>query len=640
MARVAHMFESPSSFDACTNSNVKVVYDRELRKDACMSGAFCLHRQFNPGEFICAWNGRQVIDDDEVVQRLTNIYDLTKYALSFPSGCKKQLLYSAPRLDKHGRPARLPEREEDVKDPQDVSLAVFMNEPSPDSAAIYNASEDKVRIVKEKRNSANVCLRTVKQRNGVVCPLMFASRVIRPGEELTWDYGADYDRHFYTIEAEKGVFDVSKDKYSATEAPNNICRITCDTVEFKKGLAIETEFSPDLFLLNAESLTQKDRDQIVFRSDHYLPGRHASDDSTIDNASVDSGTSSEPSITRPTKRRRRHRLQRRTISVESMQKEEMNDFLQQRSELDRFAQEILQRLNDALKIGRIRNPTKLRIIAILKDIIQPAVYLPYEQTTPLGYTVVQHFNRTEFVLSKVDGESFIKADNDVLWKDVIKMQRMLFLAIDSIIDSSKGSKDVTDDIHLKFAPYNFTSIYIRPDYTRETIDDWDNPKFRENHPTAHRVGMQFLHKLAHIQDFIQHYNTWHRMLETFNAKEKQEYCRTNGLDWQKLRLCIELGLNMLHNNAYARVNTPGFFEMCYAVIHILVTSVKVWPIDPIRISEAIDEFKGKLNEFRIGGTEHDSSLAEKMLNALQEPSMWRSESMLLMLSRPNTSSNA
>lgn len=642
MARVKHTFDSPSSYKACTNSNVKVVYDSELRHGARMSGAFCINRTIKQGEFICAWNGRQIKDDDDV-ERLTNIYDLTKYALSFPSGRKKELLYSAPRLDKYGRPKPLPEREEDViGDPRDVSLAVFLNEPSPDFVAIYK--DETVSIERKRRNSANVCMRTEKHRNGIVCPLMFASRDIHIGDELTWDYGAvEYDRRFYTIDEEQGVFEVSEDKYSATEDPQNMCRITCDTVAFRNGLVLEP-FSPDLFLLDADNLTNVERRHIVFRSDRYLPDRHASDNSTIDTASINSdstidvasvgdGTSSDQSSMRPLKRQRRRgpKLQRRTITVKSMQDEELSIFIQQRQILDRFANDILHRLN-AVK-GNRRVSQKLRIIAILKRIIQPAVYRVIEATTALGY--VLQFPRTEFVLTKVDGLALIMNDNDVLWKDVIKMQHMVFLAIDSTIESLKAIKDSTDDIYLKFAPNTLTSIYIRPDGTKETVSDWSSDSFRQDHPTTHRVAMQFLNKMQHISNSIKNYNTWHRRLEEFEAKERDYGRRDDNVDlvWQKGRAFINLALDMLHNNAYEQINDPKFINVSDSIIKTLVESVKYRPINPVRTSEDLKQFRDVLFTLRDHSVQCDVVLANQMLEALQEPLyMWRSESMLSSLS--------
>lgn len=638
MGHVQHVFDSPSSFDACTNANVKVVYDREIRRGARMSGAFCLHTQINPGDFICAWNGWQIQDADDV-ERLTNIYDLTKYALSFPTGRKKELLYSSPRLNEYGRPAPLPERESDVVEPRDVSLAVFLNEPSPDTVALYEASTDTVSVVPKARNSANVCLRTEKQRNGIVCPLMFASRTIRPGEELTWDYGAtDYDRRFYEIDEDRGVFQVSDEKYSATEASTNVCRITCDSVEFKNGHPIEP-FTPDLFLLNADLLTTEDRRRIEFRSDSYLPDRHTTDESTIDTASVDSSTIPDTgsSADRPTKKRRRRqrRLQRRTITVESMQEDAIASLVRQRRELDLFANDILQRLN-AVTPGRIRDPTKLRIIAVLKSIIQPAVYLPYEERTARGYTIIHHFPRTEFVLTKADGEAFILMDDDVIWKDIIKMQHMVFLAIDSIIDALKQPRD-SDDIHLKFDPYRYTSIYIRADGSRETIEDWNNAVFRQDHPMAHRVGMRLLNKIAHIQDSVKHYNTWYQLLARFDAekdkrrKENSRLQNEEDLMWQKGRLFMQLALEMLHNNAYEQVNATSFREICYSGMQALLIKVEERPVDPLSISRALDSCRRHLRELQTQGGEADVVLATDLLGALHEPNMWRCESMLASL---------
>lgn len=607
-----------------------------MRPGARMSGAFCLHRQINPGEFICAWNGRQILDADNV-ERLINIYDLTKYALSFPTGRKKELLYSAPRLDKFGRPLPLPERASDVGDPRDVSLAVFLNEPSPEHVAVYDPSTDVVRVVPKARNSANVCLRTEKQRNGIVCPLMFASRIIRPGEELTWDYGAtDYDRRFYEIDEDKGIFNVSDDKYSATEASTNMCKITCETVEFKHGLAIEP-FTPNLFLLDAELLTPAERQRIEFRSDKYLPDRNALDDSSVDTLSIGDVSNPDTSAARPTKRRRRRQsLQRRTITVESMQQEELANLTRGQRDLDGLANGILHRLN-AVKPGRIRDPTKLRIIAILKNVIQPALYLPYEERTERGHTIVHHFPRTDFVLTRASGETFIKEDDDVMWKDILKMQHMVFLQVDSIIDALKNTKE-SDKIHLKFTPNKYTSIFLRPDGTRETTDDWDNPVFQAEHPTAHRVGKQFLRKLEHIEDTIKHYDKWHRMLEAFDAEHNKRSLEETGrrqsdedLMWQKGRRFIEVALNMLHENAYEQIHDLAFRELSFAGMEALLASVKKRPLDPRRASTSLNALRTRLDELRSHGSEKNTSLATEMLHALHAPNMWRSECLLASL---------
>ena len=630
MARVQHSFESPSSFDACTNSNVRVVYGREVRPGVRMSGAFCLHRTMQPGEFICAWNGRQVLDDD-AVESLTNIYDLSKYALSFPSGRGKQLIYSAPRLDRRGYPARLPEYEADVDDPRDVSLAVFLNEPSPDNVAMYNSQTDTVRIEHRARNSANVCLRTEKQRNGIVCPLMFASRVIRPGEELTWDYGAtDYDRRFYTIDEENDVFGVSSEKYSATEAASNVCRVTCESVAFRQGIPLEP-FAPDMFLLQAD-LGLEDRRRIVFRSDRYLPGRRAGDDMTAETASVSSEPRATPHHDAPPAKRqkRRRRLQRRTITVESMQEEEMRLFNAERLQLDQFANDILHRLN-AVKKGRVRDPSKLLIIELLKRIVQPAIYWPYEETTAQGWSIMQFFPRVEFVMSKREGEEFVMRENDVIWKDIRKMQNMVFLNIDSTIDALKRNRDTSDEIHLKFAPYTYTSIYRRPDGSLETVEDWDARGFREDHPTAHRIGMRLLRRLAHLQDSIRHYVSWHRMIREFETPPTRGDADARIL-WQVCERGTafgEVALDFLERNAHEQRNDTSFLEVCYSVLSTLVDAVKTRPIDAIAASRRLDADRGKLYELRDGGEEADSLFAREMLDILREPNAWRSEGMLI-----------
>lgn len=598
MARVQRRFASPSAFEACTNPNVKVVYGRVREGAPDMAAAFCVKRAFRAGEFICAWNAVQIVDNDDDVNRLSNAYDLSKYALSFALCDRANTkVYSCPRLDKTGKPLPLPLTEGDVGERRDVSLAVFLNEPSPGRVTKYDARTDVVHIYKASRVSANVCLRTQKQRNGVVCPLLFASRLITPGEELTWDYGSEeYDRRLYQIDAEKGIFSVGEEKYPATEAASNRCGITCDTVEFESGLPIEP-FSRDLFLIDADGLTDDERQLVEFKSRRYLEMLQLEDDASVDTTSVAS-TSSPPPPAKKQKRTRR--AKRRTITVQSMQEELAVQFTRERSALVQLAEEVQHRLA-AVTPGRIKNQKKLCLISLLKRVLQPAMYLAVEEVKPGGREVVHHFPRREFVPYLSDRDSFVE-ENDVMWKDVMKMQRRAFLTLDSIIDRLKG--DPKESVEALFKTHNFTSIYVRPDGREETIDDWKSPEFAEEHPTAHEVGMRFLLKLEHIRAMVHRHDAWSRA-----GPDDADQARI----FEKSRA---VALDMLQANAYEQVNSPAIFDAFDAIVST--------------VSKGSEPDRTQLTVLAQGEGD-DAMRAAAMLNALREPEVWRSEAMLVRL---------
>lgn len=624
-----HTFDSPDSLDACTNKNVRVLYDREIRDGVIMSGAFCRSRPFEPGEFICAWNGVQVEDDIVEIGRLTNLYDLTKYALSYPSGRKNITLFSCVRLDKHGKPARLPQGDDAAIDSRDVSLAVFLNEPSPDAAAFYDDGTDTIDIRKSPRNAANVCLRTEKQRNGVVCPLMFASRRIQPGEELTWDYGqtdtVGYDRHLYTIDEERGIFVKEAEKYSATEVADNSCRVTCDTVRFRRGLPV-SQLTCDVFLLGSETLTEGERSKILFRSDMYYPDRF-NDDS-------DETASGNAQPARKKMKPRRRSFAQRVISLEDMQRSEMESFKRGYREVDQKAQSVLTNLQNRQLGGRSKNPDKIRLTLMLKTVILNALFMRFDYLTG---RVPIYFTRTDFILPNSQATQFIYEENDVMWRDLLKMQRQVFLNVDWLIDRvTKPPMPTQESIQGMFDPNRFTAMYTRADSTPESVEDWKTPQFQLEHPTAHRVALKFFDRLDHLQRIIKYFGSWYTMHQ--ELKRRQQQSQVSAPFDHEIRLLFEKAdafckrsLLLLYDNADVYVKKDFLWTIVQSIMESLLISTAIHPIDPARCAERLAPLESNLRQYSVDPETliTHREVASELLDIMNTPTRWRCERMLL-----------
>ena len=543
-------FSSPSDYNACTNKKVVIVHKKEIRKGAFMSGVFCKEK-IVAGEFICAWNGIQILDSDEIIQKLTNSYDLTKYALSFPGKKSKQMVFSCVCLDKNGLPPRIT-TQNSKQTATNISLAVFLNEPSPQHVATYDAVSDVVTIFRKSRNTANICLKTQFQRNGVLCPVMFASRDITIGEELTWDYGDLYDRRQYTIDEEKHIFNVSDTSYLATENDNNICRLTCDTVHFKKGLEI-SDFHPDIFILEDE-LSETDRSNIEFRTSRYYAGLDYSDNSE-DASKIESDVSETIGRKRqkkPSRKKQRH-LSRRTITIEDVQKEEENQLVKLRKDVDRSSEDVITRLK-TYQLTR----KNVRVHALLKNIVLPALATQYEG---------QYDVRKDFFLPRHRGIEFIR-DNESMWHDILKMQQGLFANLKSLTDFPLIS---IDKMIEKFNPNTYTEQFINQNTNKpETILDWD--LLRDQFPLTHFEGMRFLNNLIHIGEMIRRYNKNYDMYQIMLTHVKV-WPYENEISKQ-IQLVFDISRDMLHSCAYKMSHTPSLINIMTRSLKLMVKQLE------------------------------------------------------------------
>jgi len=519
-----HIFTSPSDYTACTNEKVHVVYGQELRDGVEMSGAFC-RETLQSGEFICAWNGIQTVDSDELAQ-LSNGYDLTKYALSFPGRTPGEMIFSCVRLDKNGQPPRLPTPDSRYN-ATDVSLAVFLNEPSPDNVANYNFETQQVTILKKSRNAANVCLKTQRQRNGVLCPLMFSRRLIAKGEELTWDYGDLYDRRHYTYDEEMNVLHVSDKGYSATNAKDNNCKNTCDTVHFQSGLSISA-FDPDMFLIEHE-LDSINRERIDFRTKKYF--EHLASSELV----------ASP-LEKKRKRKKQTRISRRTITIENVHDQERQIFIPLRDTIDRMATDVVDRLI-SYKIKKHKNVDIVRGQNIIKHIILPALTIKYD---------LMYYIRVDFVLSKQKGLAFISS-NESMWQDILKMQQRFFANIKSITDLPL--KLNTSQLIEKFNPNTYTGLFVNEQtQEQETITDWNATEIREKYPLTYSEGTRFLNRLQYIQEVIATYDYAYTLYQ-----HVVDYAKTQPNDdrCKHIVSIFELLLQMISRCAYARIYTIG-----------------------------------------------------------------------------------
>ena len=327
------------------------------------------------------------------------------------------------------------------------------------------------------------------------------------------------------------------------------------------------------------------------------------------------------------KQKRARRVQRHTVTVESMQDQAKDQFAQELQKLSCFAYKILHELKD-ITPGRIKLWDKLRTIAVLKSVLLPAVYAPVEENKGNGLKVVHHFPRTEFVPSPSEGHQFV-SEGDVMWKDIMKMQHNVFVALDYVNDSLLNA-GLKESVAPHFDPNKYTSIYIRADGQGETAGDWDNAEFAATHPTAHRVGVRFLRKLQHIQEMVHHYDEWYRVKQKFDAanyhQSRQPLIRLFG---EKGRAFIELALELVQANAYERVNGPVIFKECDSIMRILAGSADSRPLDPARVSEAVKEHRSTLEGLLLSENDEDARRAADMLDMLRQPNIWRSEAMLM-----------
>ena len=189
-----------------------------------MKGVFCKSK-ITQGEIICAWNGVAVEfmpdKDESVIDNLDNFYDTGHYAVAIRINSTKSL-YICPKLDANGQPVLYAPGE----------MAFLINEPGVHHSGKKNKATGELEIRPVQNNHINVCLR-VYNHNGVVCPLLCATRDIRPGEELLWHYGRDYRRDVFEIDRDRRTFThVGKYKVPGIQERSRGCD-TCTPVLIK-----------------------------------------------------------------------------------------------------------------------------------------------------------------------------------------------------------------------------------------------------------------------------------------------------------------------------------------------------------------------------------------------------------------------
>ena len=540
--RVQMTFDSPA--DAAINPKVVIKYG-EIRKNVYMHGAFCTSK-IQAGEFICAWNGFQVIDDENV-DNFINIYDLTKYVISFPGKGGKNI-FSCVRLDKNGKP-KLPDSH--TNDRRDISLAVFLNEPADNEYALYDVRTDSVSWFPKSRNLANVCLRTQPQRKlGIVCPLMFATRDINVGEELVWDYGKLYDRRIYNIDEDNDVFE-SGVEYKNNTSNDNSCKNTCWTIEFKNKLPVE-DFSPDLFL-NDDELTSDDIRRINYRSKKYM------------SAFSDSATHTTEDVEdhRPIKRRKKKtKLKIHSVKQIDVQQQELDDFRSLSKELNMKAEMVLIKIQ-TLKVTGKTGPAKKAFVELVKNTIQHSVWLEYSYQHPQTQKYIsQFFIRPEFCLTEKKVKQFID-NGDSHWKDIMKMQNRFLQNIESMCEK----KQLTNI----FVPNMYAGMFNSLLGVQESAADWQENSFVDEFPEASEQASLFFDKLMYISDIVDHYTKWDSICTNIE-QSRMKAC--NGLYntsiettvYLKLKELCVLGKRILKKNAFETVVEEWVHELVYRIL--------------------------------------------------------------------------
>lgn len=218
--------QCPSAYEFNTIEHAHIVRGT-LRTGVTMNGVFC-NKYIPKGTFLCAWTGVMCKDTDEnmIDSNLVNAYDISKYGMSFLYAYQKYM-YICPPLDNEGNPlCSKTDVENEFRiergNPQQT-MAVFLNEPSPDEHCVVDQSRP---IVRPGAIAANVCLYP-KRESGSVVGLLFATRNIEKGEELTLMYEADPKQHSF----DRTNFRFNADFTSLTvERPYNVhtdSQMTC-----------------------------------------------------------------------------------------------------------------------------------------------------------------------------------------------------------------------------------------------------------------------------------------------------------------------------------------------------------------------------------------------------------------------------
>ena len=154
-----------------------------------MHGVFA-NQDIKQGDLLLTWNGVLLSEETIDAEGVENYFDVTQYGFIFERN--KVSYMFCPRLKFDGKP-RLPS---EASGP-DRCMAVFMNEPDPNFRAFYDHSNETVSLLDRGRYTTNVCVELFAQNKVVWGPVLYASRNIKKGEELVWNYdGTTRDADF------------------------------------------------------------------------------------------------------------------------------------------------------------------------------------------------------------------------------------------------------------------------------------------------------------------------------------------------------------------------------------------------------------------------------------------------------------
>lgn len=576
--RITHRFSSPSDYEANSNSKTVIVYDQVLRtfngNDIKMAGVFC-KESLEPGEFICAWNGVNLIESPTDTQNLINGYDFSNYGLEFPKG--NQIIISCPRLDKNGKPLK----PSPSLDKRDLSMAVFLNEPSPTQEAVLVLDKRKftpeekavfstmdpgtpgiIRLKNKTRNLANVCLDIHKQRNGVIVPIVFAKRKIQVGEELTWEYGGQYLRTHYEFDRKNDSY-IVHEGYEAVSTGNSACSITCETVFFEKPIEIST-FNSRMFM--AGEWTEEDILDAKFRTQKYFEHMKKA--------------------AKPENKKRKQRdfesksVVRKTIQMEDIQNRDMKMYMEEYRKFSSIAQGVI----DSIRL--LKHPNKKSgtfnkfLYLMLKHIVLPCISdkrsLDPDELTWISPNVskrpekivlqknpaqtnLSYFLRPVWALRKVDADKMIK-DDDINWKYILKMQLEFFNVLKSILQGELKSFDNFEGSFGPFEPNRYTRKFMTSDNRPETVDDWNSESFQEENALAFRISSEFFKRMYHLQKNVNFFKTLYIMYEKLKTKFSPLTSESPILlrFLQKCQMMFELAILFVETNAIENVLNDWF----------------------------------------------------------------------------------
>lgn len=679
--RITHRFSSPSDFAANSNSKTVIVYNQVLRtfngNDIKMAGVFC-KESLEPGEFICAWNGVNLIESPTDTQNLINGYDFSNYGLEFPKG--KKTIISCPRLDKNGKPLRPSPN----LDKRDLSMAVFLNEPSPTQEAVLVLDKRKftpeentifstmspgtpgiVRVKKKKRNLANVCVVVHKQRNGVVVPIVFAKRRIQVGEELTWEYGGQYLRTHYEFDRENDSYKVNEG-YEAVSTGNSACSITCETVFFEKPIEI-SEFDPKMYM--AGEWTEEDILYAKFRSQKYF--EHLNKTEKSEN-----------------KKRKQRDLEtksvvRKTIQMEDTQNRDITIYTEEYRKFSGIAQGVIDSIrllkHPNTKSGMFNKFLYLMLRHIVLPCISDKRSLDPDELTWISpelsrrpekiilqkspaQTNLAYFLRPVWALRKVDADQMIK-DDDINWKYILKMQLEFFNVLKGMIQGEFKSFDNFEGSFGPFEPNRYTIKFTTSENRPETIDDWQSESFQQENALAFHISSKFFNMMYHLQKNVNFLKTLYPMYEELKTNFSpltSEYPIVLRF-LQKCQMMFELAILFLETNAIENV-LNDWLSVIIKVFFQQALKVQPGSFDVdlkeliVEVTRVVDKLQGvkrdTISSYTKDGTklelnDSDADFLDKILfvvktmdeTSVKEVSPWRSESLASEIKYLSSKSN-